>query len=256
MLPLERYRRLLELLHEHGGLTTAQLAADLGVTRETVRRDLEKLEVDGALLRTHGGAVRLESAKREHPVAERAKVRVSEKKAIAQAALSLVRSGETVFFDPSTTVQALASLLPDQPLTVVTNSLQIPFLLADRPSIRTVLLGGLIGRSSLSGTGVVAERAADFFRIDAAFMSCRGIDARRGLSEATEAQAHLKRRIVERAERFYLLADATKAGVASSYFFADVAEVGRWITDKKPAGNLARAFSVRRVPVEIAKRSR
>lgn len=254
MLPLERNRRLLEILNERGVLTTTQLAIELEVTPETIRRDLEKLEKDGALLRTHGGAVRLESARREFSVGERAAAQIVEKQAIARAALPLVESGHTVYLDPSTTVQALAALLPDRPLTVVTNSLQIPLLLAEKPEIHTVVLGGKFRVSSLSCTGASAEDSANFLRIDAAFMSCRGIDALRGLSEATEEQARLKRHLISRVNRFYLLADSTKAGVASNYFFSEVSSVDRWITDALPSPDFARVFDERQIPIDVALR--
>jgi DeoR/GlpR family transcriptional regulator of sugar metabolism len=240
MLPLERHRRLLTLLNESDSVRTTELARQLNVTEETVRRDFEKLEKDGVLMRTHGGAVRLDAARRENPVQERAGDRATEKLAIARAALSRIESGQTVFFDPSTTVQTLASILPDKPLTVITSSLQIPALLADKPEIRVVLLGGSFRASSLSTTGLVAEMAADFFRIDAAFMSCRGIDAKQGLSEATEEQARLKRHLIGRAKKFYLLADSSKAGLASSFFFADNSRIDLWITDVEPPADFRR----------------
>jgi DeoR/GlpR family transcriptional regulator of sugar metabolism len=235
MLPLERHRRLLGLLSEQSSIRTAELARSLGVTQETVRRDFEKLEKDGALLRTHGGAVKLESARREYSVNERSEQQAAEKKAIAQAALKLIQDGQTIFLDPSTTAQALAAILPDRPLTVITNSIQIPTLLVERPEIRVVLLGGSFRASSLSCTGMVADLAADLFRIDAAFMSCRGIDARQGLSEATEDHARLKRHLISRAKAFYLLADSSKVGVASSYFFATNDAIDIWITDTAPS---------------------
>ena len=84
MLPLERHRQLLSLLNEQSSVRTAALAKDLGVTQETVRRDFEKLEKDGVLLRTHGGAVKLETARREFPVRERAQEQQHEKEMIAR----------------------------------------------------------------------------------------------------------------------------------------------------------------------------
>jgi DeoR/GlpR family transcriptional regulator of sugar metabolism len=252
MLPLERQRRLLELLSEHQSLRTPQLARQLGVTQETVRRDFERLEREGVLQRTHGGAVRLEAARREFPVRERAAAQAAEKRRIAQAALGLVESGQTVFFDPSTTVQALASLLPDRPLTVLTNSLQIPLILAEKPEIRVIVLGGSLRAGSLSCTGLVAEQAANFYRIDAAFLSCRGLDLGQGLSEATEEQARLKRHLVARARRLHLLADASKVGVASSFFFADAGDIDVWITDAAPPDEFRLKLEARGVRIEVA----
>lgn len=253
VLPLERHRRLLDLLNEQQSVRTADLARRLRVTEETVRRDFEKLEKDGALLRTHGGAVRLDPARRERPVQDRARESSEKKLLIAKAALPLVETGQTVFFDSSTTVQTLASLLPDKSLTVITNSLQIPLLLTEKPSVRVILLGGSFRAGSLASTGMIAEASADFFRIDAAFMSCRGIDPDQGLSDAAEENARLKRHLVSRSKRFYLLADSSKANVASSFFFAHNSKVDLWITDALPPAPLRRRLESQGMKLEVAK---
>jgi DeoR/GlpR family transcriptional regulator of sugar metabolism len=149
-------------------------------------------------------------------------------------------------------VQQLARSLPDQPLTVLTNSLQIAIQLATNASMRVVILGGELLPSSLSSAGWAAEQTLELYRIDAAFVSCRGIDATRGLSEATEEQARLKRRVLERAESAYLLADSSKVGIASSYFFASNSMIDTWITDAEPAPPLKAALASQGVRIEIA----
>jgi DeoR/GlpR family transcriptional regulator of sugar metabolism len=252
MLAIERHRRLLQLLQKNGSVRTTDVARALGVTEETVRRDFEKLEADGELRRSHGGAVRVEPQRREFPVAQRAAQCPAEKARIARAALERIRPGQTIFLDPSTTVLQLARILPDQPLTVVTNSLQVALELAPKPSIQVVLLGGQLLPSSLSCGGWAAERTLDLYRIDAAFISCRGIDPERGLSEANEMQARLKENVLERAETTCLLADASKAGIASSYFFARNSSVDAWITDSEPAPHLREALTSQGVRIEVA----
>jgi DeoR/GlpR family transcriptional regulator of sugar metabolism len=252
MLAIERHRKLLKLLQKQGSVRTGEVARALGVTEETVRRDFEKLEADGALMRSHGGAVRLESQRREFPVRVRAGQNADAKAGIAAAALRHVQPGQTIFLDPSTTVQQLANLLPEQPLTVLTNSFQVATALAPHTALRVVMLGGEVLASSLSSAGWAAEQCLDLYRIDAAFVSCRGIDATRGLSEATEEQARLKRRVLERAESAYLLADSSKVGIASSYFFASNSMIDTWITDAEPAPPLKAALASQGVRIEIA----
>jgi DeoR/GlpR family transcriptional regulator of sugar metabolism len=252
MLAIERHRKLLQLLQRQGSIRTAEVARSLGVTEETVRRDFEKLESDGALMRSHGGAVRLESQRREYPASVRAGQNSEAKARIAAAALKHVQPGQTIFLDPSTTVQQLAHLLHEQPLTVLTNSFQIATMLGSHTALRVVMLGGEVLASSLSCAGLAAEQCLDLYRIDAAFVSCRGIDPTRGLSEATEEQARLKRRVLERAEAAYLLADSTKVGVASSYFFASNSMIDRWIVDTAPAQPLKAALGAQGVRIEVA----
>lgn len=252
MLALERQRRLLDYLNKQGSVRTADVARMLGVTEETVRRDFEKLEAEGVLHRSHGGAVRLESNRRELSTMERERQNAPEKRRIARAALEHIKAGSTVFFDASTTVLQLAQFLPDQAITVVTNSLQVAMILAEKPSVNVVVLGGNLKSSSLSCVGWPAEQTLDLFRIDTAFFSCRGIDPLRGLSDASEDQARVKRRVVEHAAKNLLLADHSKAGVASSYFYIRCTEIDLWITDRMPEEPLASELRAHGLPVEVA----
>lgn len=254
MLALERHRRLLELLNDQGGIRTAEAARSLGVTEETVRRDFEKLEAEGALLRSHGGAVKLEAVRREFPARERAEQHAPEKLQIARAAVARIQPGQTILFDASTTALQVARLLPDQPLTVVTNALQTALALVEKPSIHVSVLGGTLLSSSQSCTGWSAEQMLELFRIDTAYISCRGLDAERGPSEATEEQARLKRRIVEHAEEVCLLADSSKAAVSSSFYFSRTADLDLWITDAPPAQPFRDALASQGVRIEVAPR--
>lgn len=252
MLALERHRLLLSLLNETGAIRTAEAAAALGVTEETVRRDFEKLEAEGELLRSHGGAVNLDSARCESPVTERAEQHAPEKLRIATAATAHIKVGQTILFDASTTALQVASLLPDQPLTVLTNALQTALVLAEKPAIQVHLLGGHLVTSSLSCTGWAAEQMLTMFRIDTAYISCRGLDAERGPSEATEEQARFKRQILECAESVCLLADASKAGLSSNHYFAKTADLDLWITDMQPTEPFQSTLTSYGVRLEVA----
>lgn len=252
VLALQRQRRILDLLAEQGSLLTRKVALTLKVTEETVRRDFEKLEAEGVLLRSHGGAVRLDATRRETPASERETQNAEEKRRIAEHALRHIQSGQTVFFDPSTTVLHLARLLPDLPLTVLTNSLPIALVLAGKPAIHTVLLGGNLMPTSGSCTGWPAEQTLDAYRVDRAFVSCRGLDPVNGLSEASEEQARLKRRVIERAEATCLLADQSKVGLRSNYFYAKLSDVDTWITDIQPPASLRKTLTSLGLQLEIA----
>lgn len=251
MLAIERHRRLLELLQQSGSLRTADAARSLGVTEETVRRDFEKLESEGALLRSHGGAVKLESSRAEVSEEERAHQNIRAKQSIGLIAAGRIVAGQTILFDASTTARQVAEMLPDQPLTVITSGLQTALVLAQKPSIHTILLGGNLSFKSLSCSGWSAEYALEGIRIDAAYISCRGLDFDKGLSEATEEQARLKRRMVERATEVCLLADASKVGLCSNFFFAQISALDLWITDLPPDEATTSALTAAGVQIEI-----
>jgi DeoR/GlpR family transcriptional regulator of sugar metabolism len=252
MLAIERHRRLLELLQKSGSVRTVDAARTLQVTEETVRRDFEKLEAEGALLRSHGGAVRLESVRREVSEEERAHQHMAAKRLIARAAAARIREGQTILFDASTTSKQVVQMLPDQPLTVLTNGLQIALILAEKPSIHVILLGGSVRASSFACTGWSAEQLLDTVRVDTAYVSCRGFDPVRGASEATEEHARLKRRIVDRAEEVCLLADHSKIGLRSSYFYARPCDIDLWITEKSPPEAVQSVVTEAGIRVEIA----
>ncbi len=252
MLALQRHRWVLDHLNAKGSVRTSEVAEALGVTEETVRRDFEKLESDGMLQRSHGGAVRLEPNRRESPLQERSAENMASKQAIARAALARIKPGQTVYFDASTTVLQLALLLPDQSLTVVTNGLQIAMALAEKHDVECILLGGIMRASSMSCTGWAAEKALEIYHLDEAFLSCRGIDADRGLSEASEAQARLKHEVIARSGLVVLLADHSKAGVASSFFYARPPEIDVWITDEAPPPHMAESLTRQGIRLEVA----
>ncbi|MEX1119154.1 MAG: DeoR/GlpR family DNA-binding transcription regulator [Terrimicrobiaceae bacterium] len=234
MLAIERHRRLLDLLQTSGSVRTAEAARALGVTEETVRRDFEKLEAEGTLVRSHGGAVRLELSRREFSEEERAGQNIEAKQRIGRAAVGRIVPGQTILFDASTTAKYLAEILPDQPLTVITSGIRTALILVQKPAIHVILIGGNLHSKSLSCTGGAAEHALDLIRIDAAYISCRGLDVCRGPSEATEEQARLKRKMVESVEEVCLLADASKLGVSSNFYFSHPSDVDVLITDTLP----------------------
>jgi len=242
MLAVERHRRILDLVQAQGSIRTVELAQALEVTEETVRRDFEKLELEGQLVRAHGGAVRLDANRRDLPLSSRETENVVEKRAIASAALRFIQPGDTVLFDASSTVFELARILPDVAVTVLTPALKVAAELSQRPSVQVVLIGGVLNPRSLSCQGALADQALESYHVQKAFFSCRGVDAERGLSEANDEQARLKRKILGLVDSSFLLADHSKMGLRSSFFFARASRAGTLITDREPVDALRMAL--------------
>jgi DeoR family fructose operon transcriptional repressor len=239
MLAVERQQRILDMLLKSGAVTTVKAAKVLAISEETVRRDFEKLEAEGLLSRRHGGAVRLNESHRDLSWNSREVTNVAEKTIVAELGLGQIQAGDTVFFDASSTVFHLACLLPNLEVTVFTTALKVAVELVRRPAVRVILSGGAVSPRSLSCQGSLADLILEHCHMQKAFLSCRGLDGERGLSEANAEQAALKRKIMSMADQTILLADHTKTGVKSSYFFAKLAEVDVLITDRKP-GNAVR----------------
>ena len=234
MLAIDRHRRILELLAETGSLKTAETAAALAVTDETIRKDLELLEKRGDLVRTHGGASRLTRPPlRELPLTERQTLRREEKRAIARLAVSRIQANETIFLDASSTTLTLAEFIPDLPLTILTNALNVFTALSDRPQLELICTGGVFDAKSRSFIGLTAEKALQRYSIHRMFFSGDGIDLERGLSEANSRQAAFKERVVEMAEDVVYLADHTKLAQKAAFFFAGISDLTCLVTDNK-----------------------
>jgi DeoR/GlpR family transcriptional regulator of sugar metabolism len=242
MLAVERQHRILDMLLKSRAVTTVNAAKTLAVTEETVRRDFEKLEADGHLSRQHGGAVRVNDSRIDLPLDSRETANVTEKEAIAKIAREQIQTGDTVFFDASSTVFHLAGLLANLEVTVLTNALKVAVELARQPAVEVILLGGVVNHGSLSCQGFLADQLLESYHVHKAFMSCRGLDAQRGLSEANVEQAGLKRKIIKLSDQTIVLADHTKMGLKSSYFFARLQDVDTLITDRPPGTKVKQAL--------------
>lgn len=212
MLALERQRKILDVVRRDGGARVSVLASAFQVTEETIRRDLDKLEGKGSILRSHGGAV---PSGVETPNWLREIHNQEEKEAIARAVVPRIREGSRILLDASTTAQTIARELPPMPLTVVTPSLRAAELLAGKPGIDILLIGGSVSSLSLSTVGSEAEEMLGRYHVDGLFMSCTALDLERGIFEASVEGAAMRRRMIQAAETRWLLVDHSKFGSRS-----------------------------------------
>jgi DeoR/GlpR family transcriptional regulator of sugar metabolism len=233
MLAIERQRRILELLTGAGSLRTSETAEVLGVTDETVRKDFELLEKRGELIRMHGGASRPDKIREDLPFNERQAVRRGEKQAIARLAAGRIQANETIFMDASSTVLTLTEFLPELPLTILTNALNVITALADRPDLEIICTGGLFDAKSRSFIGLTAEKALQRYNIHRMFLSGNGLHLQRGVSESNSRQAAFKERVIASAEDVVFLGDHSKLGRNASFFFAAASDLSCLITDSK-----------------------
>jgi DeoR/GlpR family transcriptional regulator of sugar metabolism len=252
MLAGERHLEILKRIQDRGGIRVASLAKELNVTEETIRRDLERLDTEGKLRRIRGGALPLESDRRELPMSVREAVNLDRKRAIAAAATRHVNEGDVIALDASSTAREMARLLPDRPVTVISNSLAIATVLVNRSEIRVVSTGGILDAPSLSFVGSVAEESLDRFHIKKLFFSCAGIDAVRGLSVTADEHAGIKKRMMDSADKVYLLADSSKFNTSAVEFFAKLADVDTVITDALLDPKLVEELRAQGVTVEMA----
>lgn len=233
MLVAQRWQKIVQLVNERGSIRVTELGAICEVTEETIRRDLDKLEGEGKLRRSHGGAVSIKSAQAETSYIERETTNTEEKRAIAAVAVKQVKEKDRIILDASSTAWYMAQLLPDMPLTVLTNSIKVAMELSSKEKIQVISTGGLLSPRSLSYVGPLAERSLHSYHVDKAFLSCKGLHLQRGLSESNELQALIKQKMIGIADHVFILADFSKFGQQSLAHVAAWDEIHHVITDEK-----------------------
>lgn len=227
----ERQREIVRVARATGSVEVTALATDLGVARETVRRDLRVLEDHGLLRRTHGGACPVESAGFETTLAFRATSHVPEKRRIAAAAAELLGDAETVFIDEGFTPQLIAEALPrDRSLTVVTASLPTAGALAEAENFSVLLLGGRVRSGTLATVDHWTTKMLAGFVIDLAFIGANGISREHGLTTPDPAVSEVKAQAIRSARRTVFAGVHTKFGAVSFCRFADIGALEAIVT--------------------------
>jgi DeoR family fructose operon transcriptional repressor len=228
----ERQRWIVERARASGRVEVAAIAEELGVTTETVRRDLTSLERHALLRRVHGGAIPIERLGFEPALAARDSVLTAEKERIARLALAELPDEGTILLDAGTTTARLADALPaDRELVVLTNALPIAMSLSVRPNITVLILGGRVrGRTQAAVDAWALQVLADSY-VDVAFIGANGISPERGLTTPDTTESAVKRAMIRAARRTVVLADHTKVGQDHLSRFATLDEIDTLITD-------------------------
>jgi DeoR family fructose operon transcriptional repressor len=228
----ERYRSIVERVRGKGRASVSDLAEDLSVTPETIRRDLSELERQGLLRRVHGGAVPAGSVGFEQSVDSRAQVLVEEKNRIAKAALAEIPQAGAVIIDSGTTTSRLIQLIPDdRELTVITDSVAHALALSNRINITVMLIGGRVRGRTLATVDQWAIDALNSVYADVALVGTNGISIERGLTTPDQPEAAVKRAMLNSAKRKVILADHTKFGDDHFAQFGSISDIDVVITD-------------------------
>lgn len=257
LLPVERRHEILSLVQEKKGATCAELCERFGVSPGTVRNDLEALEKMGAIKRTHGGAVLPDfmlMRGKTMRFKEREVINAPVKNRIGAAAAKLVRPGESVFIDGSTSSFFVAKYLKDlENVTVVTNAERVVLELCKEDHIRIICTGGLLRKENLSYVGETAEkRIRDEFFTDKMFFSCYGISREFGIFDATESEAGIKQAMFTSTRKRVLLCDSTKFDKIGFPKLAEFKVVNTLVTDCAPAPKWQEFFQQNRIEVLVA----
>jgi len=243
MLAIERRSEIMSLLEQNQSVLVAELSKLFNVTEETIRRDLEKLEKEGFAEKTYGGAVLRQAVNLDIPFRVRERANKEGKHIIAQKALALVEDGDTIMLDSSSTVLGIArGLKRRKHVTVITNSIEVLIELASAPELTVISTGGTLRGHSLSLVGRNAERMLRNFNVDKAFISCKGLDPDKGITESNEQEVEIKRAMCAAAKTTYIAADSTKFNKVSFVKLADLRDIDGIITEHPPSTTWQETF--------------
>ena len=230
----ERQQKIQRLVIENGEVKLSELKKTFpNVSSMTLRRDLEKLENTGEIVRIRSGAKSIAHLTRlkEEMYSERMRENVPEKLLIAKKAHRLIEQGCCVFLDSGTTVTNLANLLGSDKLFVITTAPNIALECAKNPDITVFVTGGRLNNDNLSLSGMDALSFFEKINIDIAFVVASGYSQRNSFSCGNYDESMLKKRVIEKASKVVMLMDSSKYGKNLPFTFAALSDIDFFITD-------------------------
>ncbi|WP_062289335.1 DeoR/GlpR family DNA-binding transcription regulator [Demequina phytophila] len=250
MLAASRRSLLLDRLARDGRIVAKDLAAELGVSEDTIRRDLRELDAEGLAVRVYGGALPASPAVADY--ATRTRVAPDSKSRVAAAAAALIAPGMTVILDGGTTALATVAALPrDLDCTIITHSVTVAAALLEHRA-PVLLIGGALFKHSAVACGAAAAEAARGVSADLFLLGVTGVHADAGLTTGDADEAAMKRTLASCAAETYVMASEEKIGAASRFAVLSLDAVSGVITDADPALASMRALAEAGVPLVSA----
>ena len=233
MLAIERKNEILATVQKEQRVLVTELSQRYNVTEETIRRDLEKLEKEGFVKKTYGGAVLNSNTNLDLPLRIREKNNQEEKEKIASKVADMIEEGDSLMLDASSTSLMSAKKLKKlKKLTVITNAVEVLIELSGQEGIKVISTGGVLRDASLSLVGKSAERTLENYNADIAIISCKGLDLKRGVTESNEEEAEIKRAMRRCATQTFLAMDSSKFNRASFVRTTDLKAGDTLVTDR------------------------
>lgn len=246
MLALERIHDIEHLIRQHGKVTVQELAQKYNVSPDLIRKDLKKLQLENdSIKRVHGGAVFKHSTSGPASFEIRRKVSVEEKKEIAKYACTLIEPHFTIFLDNSSTCLRIAEELNTLafPVTVITNMLEVIYVLKQTPMIDLILIGGTYNASLDGCVDQLARNQLDYFNIDVAFVGTGGINIQtKSLTIYELEEGYMKKKIIDHSKKSYVVFTSERFSDEGRFSFAHLHDISGVITDSNVDHDIISAF--------------
>ena len=231
MLTTHRKQEILALLKQKGQVIAKDFSREMGVSEDTIRRDLRELAQEGLLQRVHGGALPASPAIADF--ASREQITAEGKIAIGRVAAQMIRPGQVVILDGGTTARQVARHIPiSLKATIVTHSPTISLEFVNHPQIDVILIGGRLYKHSLVAVGAAAMETIETIHADTYFMGVTGLHPKTGLTTGDYEEAAIKRALSHAAAETFVLASSEKLNAASPYAVVPLSEVSGIITEQ------------------------
>jgi DeoR/GlpR family transcriptional regulator of sugar metabolism len=241
MLTTHRKQQILSILKRQGQVIAKDVSQEMGVSEDTIRRDLREMAQQGLLQRVHGGALPASPALADF--AGRERIAPDGKVAIGRAAAKMLRPRQVVMLDGGTTAREVARHISlDLQATIVTHSPTIALELLNHPHVEVILIGGRLFKHSVVAVGAVAIEAIAQVHADTYFMGVTGVHPKTGLTTGDYEEAAVKRALSRAAAETIVLASAEKLNTASPYVVVPLSAISGIITERAAASSLTRPY--------------
>jgi DeoR/GlpR family transcriptional regulator of sugar metabolism len=248
MLTTHRKQQILSLLKSNGQVIAKEVSQSMGVSEDTIRRDLREMAEEGLLQRVHGGALPASPAVADF--AGRESITTEGKAAIGRAAARMIQPKQVVILDGGTTARQVARHIPiDFETTIVTHSPTIALELVNRPLVEVILIGGRMFKHSVVAVGAAATEMISRVHADVYFMGVTGVHPKTGLTTGDFEEAAVKRALSHAAAETMVLASSEKLNAASAYSVVPLSEISGIITERAADAALTRPYEEMKIPV-------
>jgi DeoR/GlpR family transcriptional regulator of sugar metabolism len=248
MLTTHRKQQILSLLKSNGQVIAKEVSQSMGVSEDTIRRDLREMAEEGLLQRVHGGALPASPAIADF--AGRESITTEGKAAIGRAAARMIQPKQVVILDGGTTARQVARNIPiDFETTIVTHSPTIALELVNHPLVEVILIGGRMFKHSVVAVGAAATEMIAKIHADVYFMGVTGVHPKTGLTTGDFEEAAVKRALTNAAAETIVLASSEKLNAASAYSVVPLDEISGIITERAADDALTRPYEKMKIPV-------
>lgn len=237
MLAAERHNAIVEQLNRDGSVTVNELSEKFGVTKDSIRKDLTQLEKKGLLRKTYGGAMKPRTVATEFYISDQKGKYTEAKRYIAKKAAELIREGDTVFLDISTSNVELAHILAEsgRHITLVTNCIDVIRAVPGHSHIKLVSLGGDVIEARDGFVGALTNEQLRCYRFDLAFFGAVGVDLEKNrVSTYTSDDGITKKTALENSRRSYLMLEVRKLSEDCVYWYSPISSFTGVVLDQQP----------------------